>query len=107
VPESTEHNAGIIGRIFEPCYLIINCREDQYTLIEQSLTVIQKQIADCSIRIGQSFLFNKARICNLSFRYLLFTNKSANLLAKYRNRGINIEHNLSIMGKVFEQRSIA
>jgi len=33
-PESIEHNAGIIGNI--------NCRKDRYTLIEQSLTVIQK-----------------------------------------------------------------
>ena len=65
MPESIEYNAGIIGRIFEPCYKslhaykIINCIKDRYTLIEQSLTVMQKSGADCSIRIGSSFQQSK------------------------------------------------
>ena len=73
--------------------------KNRYTLIEQSLT---NQTAHHSIRVGRSFLFNKASNYSLSFRYLLFAHKSANLLTKYGNWGVNIEDNLSIMGKVFE-----
>jgi len=43
----------------------------------------------------------------MSFRCLLLTHKSATLLAKHENQGIDFEHNLGIMGKGFEQRSIA
>ena len=32
---------------------------------------------------------------------------TTNLLAKHGKRGIKLEHNLSIIGKLFEQRSIA
>ena len=46
MPESIEHNASIIGRIFEPYYkslmVKINITEkDRYTLIEQSITIIE------------------------------------------------------------------
>ena len=45
MPESIEHNASITGRIFEPYYKSLMVKihiteKDQYTLIEQPITLI-------------------------------------------------------------------
>ena len=58
MPESIEYNVSIIGRTFVHYhkFLLIKIHiteKDQYTLIEQSEN---NQVADCSIRVYQSFL---------------------------------------------------
>ena len=49
MPESIEHNASIIGRIFEPYYKSLMVKihiteENQYALIEQSITLIEQSV---------------------------------------------------------------
>ena len=62
MPESIEHNASIIGRIFEPYYksLVIKVyiiEKDRYTLIEQSMTLIYRTIRQLTVLLEYIDLF--------------------------------------------------
>ena len=65
MPESIEHNASIMG-----CHaIIVNHRKS--TLIEQSVTLIEQSVSDCSIRVGRSLWKADFKASRAPF-YLLF-----------------------------------